>query len=151
MLLQTPGGDTFATGAIRYSYRPVSATETTNRIILLVEIAGILTEAVVDTGAPYAICAPQIAILAGFERAYALVRMRMLIRGMQLEGSLTRLSIKLLAIEGDDLTVDATVFVPDIEEYWGNFPSFIGLTGFLERLRFAVDPSTDTFYFGPLL
>ena len=149
-MLLHPNGETFATGAIRYSYRPVSANETTNRIILLVEIAGVLTEAVVDTGAPFVICAPRIALLAGFDRAYALARMRMLIRGMQLEGSLTRLSIKLLAREGDDLTVDATVFVPDVEEYWGSFPSFIGLTGFLERLRFAVDPSTDTFYFGPL-
>lgn len=149
-MLLHPNGETFATGAIRYNYRPVSANETTNRIILLVEIAGVLTEAVVDTGAPYVICAPRIALLAGFDRAYALARMRMLIRGMQLEGSLTRLSIKLLAREGDDLTVDATVFVPDVEEYWGSFPSFIGLTGFLERLRFAVDPSTDTFYFGPL-
>jgi hypothetical protein len=149
-MLLHPNGETFATGAIRYSYRPVSANETTNRIILLVEIAGVLTEAVVDTGAPFVICAPRIALLAGFDRAYALARMRMLIRGMQLEGSLTRLSIKLLAREGDDFTVDATVFVPDVEEYWGSFPSFIGLTGFLERLRFAVDPSTDTFYFGAL-
>lgn len=149
-MLLHPNGETFATGVIRYSYRPVSANETTNRIILLVEIAGVLTGAVVDTGAPFVICAPRIALLAGFDRAYALARMRRLIRGMQLEGSLTRLSIKLLAREGDDLTVDATVFVPDVEEYWGSFPSFIGLTGFLERLRFAVDPSTDTFYFGPL-
>ncbi|PIG95530.1 hypothetical protein CSQ79_03225 [Gloeocapsopsis sp. IPPAS B-1203] len=74
----------------------------------------------------------------------------MVVRGMQLEGSLTRLNIRLLATEGEDLNVDATVFIPDLEEYWGNFPSFIGLTGFLERLCFAVDPSTDTFYFGSL-
>ena len=150
MLLQFPNGDFFATGAIRYDYRPVSAVETTNRLILPVEIEGVLTEAVVDTGAPYVICAPGIARLAGFNRAYSLERMRMLIRGMQLEGSLTRLSIKLLAREGDDLTVDATVFVPDVEDYWGNFPSFIGLTGFLERIRFAVDPLTDILYFGSL-
>lgn len=150
MLLQLPSGDNFATGAMRYDYRPVSVIETTNRIILPVEIEGISTEAVVDTGAPYVICAPRIAQLAGFDRTYALERLRMLIKGMQLEGSLTRLSIKLIAREGDNLTIDATVFVPDVEEYWGNFPSFIGLTGFLERLRFAVDPSTDTFYFGSL-
>lgn len=150
MVLQIPDGNAFATGAMRYDYRPVTEAETTNRIILVVEIEGTPTEAVLDTGAPYVICAPRVALLAGFERAYALERMKMLIRGMQLEGSLTRLSIKLLARQGDDLTVDATVFVPDVEEYWGDFPSFIGLTGFMERLRFAVDPSTDTFYFGPL-
>jgi hypothetical protein len=96
MLLQFPNGEAFATGAIRYDYRPVNAVGTTNRLILPVEIEGILTEAVVDTGAPYVICAPGIARLAGFDRAYALERIRMLIRGMQLEGSLTRLSIKLL-------------------------------------------------------
>ena len=88
MVLQIPGGDAFATGAIRYDYRPVTEAETTNRIVLLVEIEGILTEAVVDTGAPYVICAPRVAFLAGFDRAYAIERMRMLIRGMQLEGSL---------------------------------------------------------------
>lgn len=68
-----------------------------------------------------------------------------------MEGSITRLSIRLLADEGDSLTVDATAFIPDVEEYWGDLPVFIGLTGFMERLRFAVDPSTDTFYFGSLL
>lgn len=135
---------------MQHNYRPVSATETTNRIILLVEIEGILTEAVVDTGAPYVICAPQVARLAEFDRTYALERIKMFVRGMHLEGSLTRLTIRLLATEGDDLNVDATVFIPDLDECWGNFPSFIGLTGFLERLRFAVNPSTYTFYFGSL-
>ncbi|MGA9380505.1 MAG: hypothetical protein WBV73_17210 [Phormidium sp.] len=38
----------------------------------------------------------------------------------------------------------------DEEEYWGDFPSFIGLNGFLERIRFAIDPNTDTFYFGQI-
>ncbi len=74
----------------------------------------------------------------------------MLIRGMRLEGFVVRLNIKLVAREGQDLDVDSTVFVPEVEEYWGDFPSFIGLTGFLERIRFAIDPSTDTFYFGQL-
>ncbi|OCR01344.1 hypothetical protein BCD67_12460 [Oscillatoriales cyanobacterium USR001] len=74
----------------------------------------------------------------------------MLIRGMRLDGSIIRVNMTLPADEGDDLDVDATVFIPDVEEYWGNFPSFIGQIGFLERMRFAVDPATDTFYFGTL-
>ncbi|MBD2182745.1 hypothetical protein H6G03_17015 [Planktothrix sp. FACHB-1375] len=74
----------------------------------------------------------------------------MLIRGMRLDGSIARMSITFRAQEGESLTQEATVFVPDVEEYWGNFPSFIGLAGFLERIRFAIDPLTDTFYFGPL-
>lgn len=69
---------------------------------------------------------------------------------MRLEGFIVRLNIKLKAEYGADLDVDSTVFVPEVEEYWGNFPSFIGLNGFLERIRFAIDPNTDTFYFGQI-
>ncbi|MCL1464192.1 aspartyl protease family protein [Argonema galeatum] len=150
MVLLFSNGDLFATGALRYDYRPATETETTNRIIFEVEIQGVPTIAVVDTGAPYVILAPKVASDAGVAPASALERKTMLIRGMRLEGFVVRLNIKLKAQYGEDLDVDSTVFVPEVEEYWGNFPSFIGLTGFLERIRFAIDPSTDTFYFGQL-
>lgn len=149
-LLLFNNGETFATGAIGYEYGPAIASETSNRIILEVQIQGIKTRAVVDTGAPYVICAPDIARRAGVDRSSALHRDRMLIRGMRLDGFVYRLNIRLVAIEGQDLNVDATVFVPEVEEFWGDFPSFIGLAGFLERVRFAIDPNTDTFYFGQL-
>jgi hypothetical protein len=53
--------------------------------------------------------------------------------------------------EGDDLEIPATVFVPTIPpgETWLH-PNFLGLTGLLDRIRFAVDPAENTFYFGPL-
>jgi len=149
-LLLLPDGETFATGAIRYDYAPATPSETTNRIILLVKIEGIKTEAVLDTGAPYPIIAPRIARQARLDRVTPLERLTMLIRGMRLEGSVIRLTITLPHDEGEDLDVDATAFIPDVEEYWGNFPSFIGQIGFLERICYAVNPSTDTFYFGPL-
>lgn len=150
MTLLFPNGDSFATGALPYAYRPATEFETTNRIILLVQIEGITTEAVVDTGAPYVICAPRTARQAGFTRDDVFERTTMLVRGMRLEGGFIRLIISLPAQKGEDLDVQATAFVPDVEEYWGDFPSFLGLTGFLERIRFAVDPNTDTFYFGQL-
>ena len=59
-------------------------------------------------------------------------------------GDLCRSSITLLADEGDSLTVEATVFV--CADWPG--PSVIGYNGFLERVRFAVDPTTNLFYFG---
>jgi hypothetical protein len=124
--------------------------EMTNRIILPVEIEGHRTTAVIDTGAPYVICEPRLARLEGFDLVEPLERITMLIRGMYLPGSIIRLSVTLMAERGDDLTVDATAFVPEQEERWENLPSFIGLSGFLERIRFALDPSTDTFYFGQL-
>ena len=104
----------------------------------------------VDTGAPYVICTPEVASDAGVDPTSALDRKTMLIRGMRLNGSLFRLNVRLVAREGDNLDVDATVFVPDSVDSWGHFPSFIGLAGFLARIRFALDPNTDTFYFGSL-
>lgn len=150
MSLIFANGESFATGALQYSYGPATPGETTNRIIVPVKIEGASTNAVVDTGAPYVICEPGIARQIGFNRASALGRDRLLIRGMRLDGSITRFNMTLRATSGTDLDVDATVFVPDVEELWGNLPSFIGLMGFLERIRFAVDPSIDTFYFGEI-
>jgi len=150
MSLIFANGESFATGSLQYSYGPATPGETTNRIIVPVEIDGAFTNAVVDTGAPYVICEPRIARQIGFNRASALGRDRLLIRGMRLDGSITRFNMTLRATSGRDLDVGATAFVPDVEEFWGNLPSFIGLMGFLERIRFAVDPSIDTFYFGKL-
>lgn len=150
MTLFFANGDSFATGAIRYVYRPATESETTNRIILKLQVADAEIDAILDTGAPYPILAPRLARQAGLDRLPPLERKIMLIRGMRLDGSIIRVNMTLPADEGEDLDVDATVFIPDVEEYWGDFPSFIGQIGFLERMRFAVDPSTDTFYFGTL-
>lgn len=151
MLLQfTNNREAFAIGACAYEYIPATRGEKTNRIFLSVEIEGYPIEAVVDTGAPYVILSPKVAKGIGFNPAFALGRETMLIRGMRLEGSVTRFDMMLVATVGENLDLQATVFVPDSEEAWGNFPSFIGLGGFLERIRFAVDPSNDMFYFGAL-
>ncbi|NER38267.1 MAG: hypothetical protein F6J93_30650 [Oscillatoria sp. SIO1A7] len=130
-LLLFASGETFAAGAVGYKYGPATQGETTNRIILEVEIQEIPTRAAVDTGAPYVVCSPQVAFDAGVNTAAALERKIMLIRGMRLQGFLTRLNIKLKAEQGDDLDVDSTVFIPESEKLWGNLPCFIGLTGFL--------------------
>jgi hypothetical protein len=149
-LLLFPNGEYFAIGAINYAYRPAITSDTTNRIIIVVYVEDSITEAVLDTGAPYPIIAPKVAKQAGLYRVKPLERKRMLVRGNWLGGSIIRLNMTLLADEGEDLTVDATAFIPDVEEYWGDFPCFIGQMGFLERIRYALDPDTDTFYFGTL-
>ncbi len=52
--------------------------------------------------------------------------------------------VELLAEEGEDLDFEAVVFVaPD----W-RAPSYIGYTGALERLRFAVIPESNRIYVG---
>ncbi|RLC10701.1 MAG: hypothetical protein DRI57_20015 [Deltaproteobacteria bacterium] len=65
-------------------------------------------------------------------------------------GELHRVSITLLADpgQGDELTIESTTFVS--EEWEG--PVVLGYRGFLERMRFALDPGIipgeQIFYFG---
>ena len=149
MLLSFANGIPFATGAIPYAYAPVGSDETP-RILLQVDFEGIRVTALVDTGAPYVICAPAIAPLLNLESNAELEQIVIFIRGLRISGSLYRLTLSFPAFWGESLDVDATVFVPAPHNAvdWGETPSFIGLTGCLERMRFAVDPTTETFFFG---
>jgi hypothetical protein len=145
-------GEPFATGFSEYAYIPATEGENLPRILLPVAISGISTSAVMDTGAPYVVCAPVMARNIDLKPETSLGAIRLLVRGYSVAGRLHRLNVSFEALQGESLTVDATVFVPDAEweEIWGNLPPFIGLSGCLERMRFAVDPGSDTFYFGPL-
>lgn len=61
-----------------------------------------------------------------------------------LQGTLYRGQVTLPADEGESLDLDATVFV--CSDWPG--PNFLGYQGLLQRIRFAVDPESNTFYFG---
>ncbi|MCX6032674.1 MAG: hypothetical protein NT169_25735 [Chloroflexi bacterium] len=152
MLLHSPDDEPFATGAMPYSYRPIGDRDPTLRLMLGVAIEGVLTSAAVDTGAPYLICAPSVARQIRPHSTAALERSRILIRGVSVRGGLYVFGLTLSPLRGDGLTVDVIAFVPDAgyAEVWGTLPSFLGTQGCLDRLRFAVDPATDTFYVGPL-
>jgi hypothetical protein len=63
-----------------------------------------------------------------------------------IRGDLYRIPLVLFADDGQDLGVDATVLLsPD----WTG-PNFLGYQGLLQRIRFAVDPETNLFYFGQI-
>ncbi|MCI0393875.1 MAG: hypothetical protein L0332_06090 [Chloroflexi bacterium] len=151
MLLSFRNGRPFATGSMPYEYPPPGSGEVATRILVTVAIGSQQTRAILDTGAPYVICDPRLIPHLPITSTSTLEQTKLLIRGHWVRGTLHRLPVNFLAVEGEDLEVDATVFLPDLEaDSWGNLPSFIGLTGCLERIRFAVDPGDDTFYFGPL-
>lgn len=149
MLLTTANGIPFATGMTSYSYRP-AINDISNRIMLQVEIGGLLVEAIVDTGSPYVVCPPYLSEVIGLDPSTALESIPFRVRGINMHRNLYRVNVLFPAEEGDNLIVDATVFVPNQEwqEAWGELPAFIGLTGCLERMRFAVDLENDRFYFG---
>jgi hypothetical protein len=152
MTLAFPNGEPFAIGSTGYDYRPATSQETTPRLVLEVAIEGILAEAVVDTGGIYLLCHPAIARRLSLTPSEALSAVQaLLFRGIVVHGRLYRLSLTLLAEPGEDVTIQTTAFVPepDEAEHWGDLPCILGLYGCLERVRFAVDPRTERFYFGP--
>lgn len=152
MALRFPDGEVFTTSAATYQYRPATPHETTPRVIVDVVIDGIPTEAMVDTGGIYLLCHPQLAHQLNLETAdFISGTLSILFRGALVQGRLYRLHVSLPADEGDDVSFEATAFVPQHyeEEQWGDLPSILGFHGCLERIRMATDPVSETFYFGP--
>jgi hypothetical protein len=116
------------------------------RILIRVAISLISNPAlaVMDTAAPWCIFEPEVG--STLRRTFARAEEGIVLstRFGRFGGTLYRGLITLLADEGEPLEVDATVFLsPD----WQG-PNFLGYEGFLQRIRFAVDPQTNLFYFG---
>jgi hypothetical protein len=150
-MLNFDEGHPFSQGACPFLYRPATEQETTPRIFVTVQIEGLQVETAIDTGGAYFVCDPEIADLLGLDPADGVETDELNIRGYKIAGTLHRLSLRLLAEEGKPLQVEATAFIPRLQPYqtWA-LPSFMGLLGCLERIRFAVDPVTNIFYFGPI-
>lgn len=142
----------FATGVIHYEDL-YPGQEQSARVVLPVIVEGrLIVHAVVDTGAPWCIIDPETARQVGAViRADYEPDRRLMVRGTWYEGKLLRMGISLEAEQGNSLDIDATVFVPTLPpgDMWPH-PNFIGLEGLLNRIRFAVDPDENAFYFGPI-
>lgn len=149
MILKFADGNPFATGAAGYTMP--GENEADQRITIEIEVEGHKVRAVVDTGAPYVVCHPDVANQIGLDPDDAIPTDDMTIRKMSVKGGLHRLNVTLLAEQGSGLSLSATAFVPNPEEDYAAtlLPrSFLGLISCLESIRFAVDPFNQTFYFG---
>lgn len=134
-----------------YLYRPATERENSPRILLTVQIEGVQTTAFVDTGGVNLLCAPEIAARAGIDPTGGIPSEPLLWRSHRVHGTLHRVALTLLAAEGESVNIEATAFIPQSNDEWAeSFPCILGMHGCLERLRFAVDPNNDTFYFGQL-
>ncbi len=108
--------------------------------------ASIRFAGLVDTGGHFCILSPEVVDLIGEALGDHGEKTSLLTAQGRLSGRLYRHRVELLAKKGENLDVEATVLVsPD----WRG-PSILGYTGFLERIRFAVDPRTNRFHFGSL-
>jgi hypothetical protein len=101
--------------------------------------------ALLDTASQWCVLPPPLARELGCDLEAAR-DVRLHTRHGVLSGELRRFRILFVAEEGESVEVDATWFVsPD----WTG-PIVIGWKGCLERLRFALDPGEDNFYFAQL-
>jgi hypothetical protein len=91
-----------------------------------------------DTGAHWTLVGPAIIDLLGEQLGEAIDSVKMSTRLGRYEGTLHRLPIHLIADLGADFTVDGTCLA--LSEWPG--PTILGFNGFLERLRFALEPAT---------
>jgi hypothetical protein len=99
--------------------------------------------ALVDTAAPWCVVDPALAEVLGLStRSDTALSTRLGV----VRGELHRVPLVLFADQGRALTVEATVFA---SSHWSG-PNVIGYQGFLERVRFAIDPGAQRFYFGRL-
>jgi hypothetical protein len=137
-------GKPFAVGRTRF-FDSLNGPEPTAKIYirLLPGEIEIPVLAQIDTGAAWSVLERDIAEAMNlFEQTGHVVTLST--RRGTVAGRLVRAPIALLADEGISLRIDATLFVsPD----WAH-GNYIGYCGLLERIRFAVDPQTNAFYFG---
>src|SRR5947209_8237761 len=116
MLLNLTDGQLFATGVAECSYRLATSNDRYHRLMVAVEVGDITVEAVIDTGAAYFICAPQVARQLALDPAESLPE-RISIRGTVVPGRLHRLGLTLVATDdGHSLNFDVTAFIPDPDE-----------------------------------
>ncbi len=110
--------------------------------------------AFLDTGARWTVIGGNIATLLMDKLCLSTeARSTISTRLGKFDGCLNRINMSLLASpdSGNDLTFEATVFV---SEEWTGPPIVLGYEGFLQHIRFALDPGIKMgeqfFYFGSL-
>src|SRR5574341_1437808 len=138
MRMLTLNATPFTTG--QATYRDFDPEDSSRKQGFYVQVAfpdspGRSWYALVDTGTPYCIFNTEIMETMGlpFDEGE-----KILLRTAYgpFEGTVQRVTIRLVAEQGESLDIDASVFAA---EYW-HLGNFLGYTGFLERFRFALDP-----------
>jgi hypothetical protein len=133
---------------MRYAENRRAVVSSDARILVYLELEMISKTIVtmVDTAAPWCIFEPEVGDLLRPYLSPVQEQAILSTRMGTLRGGLFRVPVKLPADEGQPLDLEATVFLsPD----WRG-PNFIGYQGLLQRIRFAVDPETNLFYFGQI-
>ena len=134
-------------GRSRFVDRAPWSREKTAKIYVGVRIDGLSQTlyAQVDTGAAWSILSQDLAREAGIRAEAgdpAILSTRF---GLQ-RGHIVRVPFSFVADEGESLDTTGAFFIsPD----WPPRQVFLGYSGLLDSIRFALDPQVNDFYFGP--
>ncbi len=141
-------GEPFATGVSAYFDVRPEIREPLPRIYVEFQPGGAdrAFVALLDTGGHYCILQPELAASIQDQMVDRLTSASLLTARGTIQGDLYLHRLTLLAQEGEPLDFEATIFVS--ADWQG--PNLLGYTGALDRLRFAIDPGGNRFYFGPL-
>ena len=140
-------GSPFTSGRSKYVDHVPDRREPTAKIYVRIQLGGMdeTVAAQIDTGAAWSVLGSAAARSLGLldepgERARILTSF-----GVK-DGVLVRLPLTIMADEGTSLDIHGTFFItPD----WPEGLTFLGYSGLLDSIRFALDPQVNDFYFGP--
>lgn len=147
LLMLKLGKADFTQGRSTYRDRHEEYPESTAKIYvrILIGESGLPIYAQVDTGAAWSVLDPRTAESLGLLEADGLPA-KLNTRFGRMEGRLVRIPLRFPAEDGEFYDTDGTFFIsPD----WPPGQTFLGYSGLLDSIRFALDPQANHFYFGP--
>jgi hypothetical protein len=140
-------GEDFALGRARFFDDVPERSEPTPKIFVKIALGGpespLTLLAQLDTGSAWSILDRESAADIGLLTAPGPPRELRTPLGI-IKGRLVAVPVELMADEGTSLDIEAVFF---ISEDWPG-KTFLGYSGLLERIRFALDPPKNDFYFG---
>jgi len=140
-------GRSFTSGRAKYVDHVPGRREPTAKVYVRILFGGMdrALAAQVDTGAAWTVLGSEVAERLGLVDQPGEVTRMLTSFGVQ-DGVLIRVPLKIVADEGTSLDVTGTFFIsPD----WPEGLTFLGYSGLLDSIRFALDPQVYDFYFGP--
>jgi hypothetical protein len=140
------GGVDFTQGRSTFRDQSPEVREPTAKVYVRV-LVGDLKRVIVaqlDTGAAWSVLDPLVARPLGLLEAEGHLT-RLETRFGTMKGRLVRVPLRFIAEQGISLDTEGTFFIsPDLPP--GR--TFLGYSGLLDAMRFAVDPHANHFYFG---
>lgn len=137
----------FTNGRAKFLDSNPEGWEPTAKVYVKVQISGLsrVLLAQIDTGAAWSVLSPELAREAGItirDGSPTFLNSRL----GRIQGHIVRVPFSLVADEGDSLETAGAFFIsPD----WPPRQIFLGYSGLLDSIRFALDPQVNDFYFGP--